>query len=463
VLDFLLRVAGESWAPEAGGIVRSALDAMAAGGIYDQVGGGFARYSVDRQWLIPHFEKMLYDNAQLARLYLWAWREFGVDEYRRIAVETLEYMLRDLRLPGGGFASAEDADSEGAEGRFYVWRRREFDEVAGDDAAIAGAVFGVTDDGNFEGFNHLHRARSVEEVAADSGLDPESVRMAVERTRRRLLERRSQRIRPGLDDKVIAAWNGLALRALAEAGAVFGDPRLLDAARRCGAFVLDELVVDGRLHRSWGKGRVAGIDGFLEDHGAVALGLLALYAATGEERWFAAGRRLADRVAADFVVDGTAAAVSSDAERLIAEPRALMDTPSPSGNSLAAEMFLTLASYTSQPEYRELAEAALRAAGVVMSRHPQGVGHGLGVAAGVVRGPKEVALIGPDAADLAATVWRRYRPHVALAVSRDGSEASTVPLLENRAVPGQTLAYVCEGFVCARPVATPEELEELIG
>ena len=464
-LDFLLRISGEPWAEGAGVIVRDALVAMAAGGIYDQIGGGFARYAVDREWRIPHFEKMLYDNAQLARLYLWAWRESGIEAFRRVATETLEYLLRDLRHPDGAFFSAEDADSEGEEGRFYVWSHTEFHEVAGpEDGPPAAAVFGVTKAGNFEGANHLYRARTPEDVAAERGAAPEEVARAVERTRARLFERRAGRVRPGLDDKVIAGWNGLALRAFAEAGAALGESRYLEAARSCAGFLLDRLVVDGRLRRSWGKGRVSGVGGFLEDHAAVAVGLLALYAATGEVEWFEAARRLGDEIPARFSdPDGGFFSTGDDAGGLIVRPRDLMDNPSPSGNSLAAEAFLFLALYTGEPAYRDAAEEAVRSGGLLVERYPQGAGHLLGVAHTLGRGPLEVAVVGGEAFDLARVIWERYRPHVAAAPSLDGSESAAVPLLSDRFVAGRTLAYVCRDFVCGLPADGPEALRAQLG
>ena len=266
-------------------MLGSTLDAMARGGIHDQIGGGFARYSVDAAWLVPHFEKMLYDNAQLARLYLWAWRELGEDAYRAVAVSTLEYMLRDLGQPDGGFWSGEDADSEGEEGRFYVFTADEMREAVGEeDSEPASLFFGVTAAGNFEGSNVLHQARTIEEVTAATGATAEEVEAALSRARDRLVEARSARVRPGLDDKVVASWNGLALRALAEAGAVLEEPRHLEAARRTARFLLDRLHRDdGRLLRSWSPHGSDGgvVPGFLEDHAALAVGLLALYQATG--------------------------------------------------------------------------------------------------------------------------------------------------------------------------------------
>ncbi|MGH8875438.1 MAG: thioredoxin domain-containing protein, partial [Acidimicrobiia bacterium] len=262
VLDFLLRIHAAPWAPQAGRMVARTLLNMARGGIHDHLGGGFSRYSVDSGWLVPHFEKMLYDNAQLARLYLWGWRELGVEEFRGVAIATIEYLVRDLVHPDGGFFAAEDADSEGVEGKFYVWSREEFLETAGpEDGPVAAAFYGVTAEGNFEGATILHQARTLDEVAEQAQMSNGETAAAIERASRRLLAARSVRVRPGLDDKVVASWNGLTIRALAEAGAALDEPRYLEAARRCARFVLEELVDgQGRLLRSWPIGR-AGVPG----------------------------------------------------------------------------------------------------------------------------------------------------------------------------------------------------------
>ncbi|MGI9648251.1 MAG: thioredoxin domain-containing protein, partial [Acidimicrobiia bacterium] len=261
--EFLLRVHEEPWAPRAGEALRLSLDQMAAGGIFDHLAGGFARYATDRVWLVPHFEKMLYDNALLARLYLRAGQELNEPAYEQVARQTLDYMLTDLGLPGGGFASAEDADSEGVEGKFYVFSFDEFTEVVGADSVAIGAVLGVTRGGNFEGSNILHAARPVAEVAAEHGVSVEWLSQAVGDAKARLLEVRNRRGRPGLDDKVITAWNGLALRALAEAGAVLGENRYLEAGRANARFILENLRrADGRLLRSFRQGQ-ANIPAFL--------------------------------------------------------------------------------------------------------------------------------------------------------------------------------------------------------
>ncbi|MGH8871613.1 MAG: thioredoxin domain-containing protein [Acidimicrobiia bacterium] len=441
VLELLLRVHRESWATNAAHMLKVTLFEMAHGGIHDQLGGGFARYSVDAQWLVPHFEKMLYDNAQLARLYLWAGIELDEPYFVEVARSTIRYLLTDLRHPAGGFFSAEDADSEGVEGRFYVWTTDELDEVLGpEDGAEAARFFGATPHGNFEESNILYRRTT----------DPWTDRL--ESIRSRLLEHRTGRVRPGLDDKVVASWNGLAIRALAEAGAVLDDAGYLEAARETARFILDHMVVDGVLRRSWREGR-AGVAAFLEDHASVAQGLFALYAATGEYAWYETAETLTTGIPHRFAdPEGGFFDTAADGGGLIKRPKDLADNPSPSGNGLAAEALLTLSAYTGDFRLRELAASTLKGAGLLMERYPSMVGHHLAVLHSYLTG-RELAIVGPDWADLARVYWDRYRPAVVLAPSPAGDEP--IPLLEARAKPGHTLAYLCRGHVCDLPTEDP--------
>ncbi|MEX2424011.1 MAG: thioredoxin domain-containing protein [Acidimicrobiia bacterium] len=452
-IEFLLRLTGREWAPKAGAMVRQTLERMAAGGIHDHVGGGFARYSVDAEWLVPHFEKMLYDNAQLARLYLRAGQVFNSEWFTEVAVRTLDYMARDLSNDAGGFTSAEDADSEGAEGTFYVWSDSEIREVLGDLADFAVARYGVTPEGNFEGSNILHHARLLTEVAEMQGIDLDAARGVDAEVRSRLFETRSGRVRPGLDHKVVTAWNGLAIRAFAEAGAVLDRPDLLARATRGAEFVLDHLTDDnGRLLRVWAEGE-AKIPAFVEDHSAMALACFTLYEATGELRWFDEAERLTRTIPALFAAeDGGFHTSGIDAEQLLVRQKDLMDNPSPSGNSMAADALLRLAAYTGEQDLVALAEGAMRAAALVVERSPSAAGHLLGVVDFDVTGAVEVAITGDDADALARVVWERYRPNLVLAVDRTGEGAASVPLLAERHAPDRTLAYVCEDFVCQAPV-----------
>jgi hypothetical protein len=436
-LEFLMRAAAFDGpgAAHALDMVTVTLEHMARGGIYDHLGGGFARYSVDREWIVPHFEKMLYDNALLARTYLRAWQLTGIDGLRIVAAETLDYLLRDMRDPAGGFHSAEDADSEGVEGKFYVWSWDELGDVLGQDRDAAAALYGVTPGGNFEGTNILIRAAGDVDVAAKTRIDAA------------LLERRDTRVRPGLDDKVVTAWNGLAMRAFAEAGAVLRSQRYMDAAVGIATFLSDQHAAHGKLLRSWRHGR-AGPSGFCDDYAATALGVFTLYQATGEPRWYAFGELLVREMIRRFGdAEGGFFATAHDAESLIARPKNLQDNPTPSDNALAAESLLMLAAYTGESDLWAKLDDTIRAATVMITQHPGFAGHAAAVWATRLRGVKEVAI--RDAKTLESVVWERFRPEVVLA------PAGPVPLLRDRE-PGK--AYVCHDMTCDLPVTTPEAL-----
>jgi uncharacterized protein YyaL (SSP411 family) len=434
-------------------VVERTLDGMMAGGIYDQLAGGFARYSVDAAWLVPHFEKMLYDNALLARAYLHGWQALGHDRYRRICEETLGWMLAEMRGPEGGFYSALDADSEGEEGRFYVWTPEEMREALGPDAAPAIEFYGVTDGGNFEGRNVLH-------LAGGAAAEPPEGLTGI---RRRLLEVRAKRVRPGLDDKRLTAWNALAIAALAEAGAVLERANFLDAARACAEFVLGELRgPDGRLLRTYRDGR-GRLNAYLEDHALLLEALLTLYEASFEPRWFEAARELADTMAARFgdPERGGFFSTSDDHEALIARRKEVGDHPIPSGNSAAALGLLRLAALTGEASYEQQALGVLRLFGRVAPRQPDAFAHLLRALDFHLSPTREVALIGDDVSALAKVVRAENRPHLVLAA---GPEGSHVPaLLAGRpALNGEGTAYVCEHFACRQPVSEPEALRELL-
>jgi uncharacterized protein YyaL (SSP411 family) len=386
---------------------------------------------------------MLYDNAPLARAYLHAWQETGDPLFRRVCEETLEFMLRELRVEDGGFASALDADSEGVEGKFYVWSVDEVRSLLGDEAV---AYFGMTPEGNFEGLNNPVRA----------GADPPELA----EWKRVLLEARERRVRPGLDDKRIASWNGLAISALADAGAVLGEPRYLDAARECASFVLESMRdEDGRLLRTYNRGR-AKLLAYLEDHAFLVEALLTLFEATFEVRWFAAARELADSAITRFGDPDRGGFFSTavDAEKLIARRKDVEDNPIPSGSSAMAYGLLRLAALTGEARYEERALGVLRPLSQPAGQYPQAFGHLLQAIAFHTAPPKEVALAGDDVAPLAAVVRSRFRPYLVIA-GGDGD----VPLMEGRTpVDGRAAAYVCENFACRRPVTEPEELEALL-
>lgn len=459
-LDFLLRITGRVWAPKAGPMVRQTLERMAAGGIHDHLGGGFARYSVDAEWLVPHFEKMLYDNAQLARLYLRAGQVFGSEWFTEVAVRTLDYLVRDLSDPEGGFTSAEDADSEGAEGTFYVWTEPQVREALGDRADFAIARYGISASGNFEGANILHHARLLSEVSEVLGVEQTEARRLDQEVRRRLFDVRAGRPRPGLDHKVVTAWNGLAIRAFAEAGAVLGRRDYVARASNCADFVLDRLTdPTGRLLRVWADGE-AKIPAFCEDYAALALGCFSLYEATGELRWFVEAERLTRAIPALFAAeDGGFYTGGADTEQLLVRQKDLMDNPSPSGNSMAADALMRLAAYTGEHDLVVQAEGAMRAAALIVERSPSAIGHMLGVIDFDVSGAVEVAIVGKGADEMADVVWSRYRPNLVLAVDREGDGSDSVPLLEGRHQEGLTRAFVCEDFVCQAPVTGAGELE----
>lgn len=446
VLDFLLRAHSETWAPGAGRMVSTTLERMAAGGIHDQLGGGFARYSVDPVWLVPHFEKMLYDNALLARLFLWAGVEFGRDDFIAVARSTIGYLVRDLRHPEGGFFSSEDADSEGVEGKFYVWTPDEMRSVLGESAQPVMDYYGVREGGNFEG-------ASILSVVGDTVPDD------LDEARAALLAVRSNRVRPGLDDKVIVSWNGLAIRALAEAGAVLGSSEYLDMARETADFILENLYVGGHLMRSWREGKTS-VGAFLDDHASLALGLFALYAATGEERWYMWATDLVNGLETFQDGEGGFFSTAPGGADLPKRPRDLTDNPLPSGNAMASEALLIAALYAGDERWRSAAESALASAGVLADRYPTMVGHHLAVAHAMTD-TRELAIVGPGWGDLAGVYWERYRPGIVIAGSEGGS--NVVPLLEDRPGGDPPLAYVCRGFVCDLPTSDQEILRSQLG
>ena len=459
VLEFLLRHHARTGDADALAMVRATGAAMARGGLYDQLAGGFARYSVDADWVVPHFEKMLYDNAQLLRVYLHLWRATGDPLARRVAEETAGFLLRDLRTPEGAFASALDADTvldgHSHEGLTYAWTPAQLVEVLGaDDGGRAAALLSVTAAGTFEaGASTLQRRR-----------DPDD-EVWWERVRSRLLAARGSRPQPARDDKVVTAWNGLAVAGLAEAGVLLDRPDLLDAAREAAAFVLTTHVVDGRLRRTSRGGLVGAAPAVLDDHGNLAEGLLALYQATGDASWLAAAQGLLDDALDRFVDDdGQPHDTAHDAAALFTRPAARTDLAEPSGASALAGALLTLASLTGSGRHREAAGGALDACGSVAQRDPRFAGWTLAVAEAVLAGPVQVAVVGqgPVADALLAVVRSSSSP--GLVVAHGAPDAAGVPLLANRPLlDGSPAAYVCRGFVCDRPVGSPEELLEALG
>ncbi|MER5658096.1 thioredoxin domain-containing protein [Streptomyces sp. NPDC002131] len=461
VIEFLLRHHARTGSE---GALQMAVDTgerMARGGLYDQLGGGFARYSVDRDWVVPHFEKMLYDNALLCRVYAHLWRSTGSDLARRVALETADFLVRELRTGEGGFASALDADSDDGTGRhvegaYYVWTPAELREVLGDaDAELAARYFGVTEEGTFE------EGASVLQLPQQEGVvDAEKVASL----RERLLAARAERPAPGRDDKVVAAWNGLAVAALAETGAYFDRPDLVEAAIGA-ADLLVRLHMDdhARLARTSKDGRAGSNAGVLEDYADVAEGFLALASVTGEGVWLEFAGFLLDHVLAQFTdaESGALYDTAADAEQLIRRPQDPTDNATPSGWSAAAGALLSYAAQTGAEPHRAAAERALGVVKALGPRAPRFIGWGLAVAEALLDGPREVAVVGASG-DPATTALRR----TALLGTAPGAvvafgvpESDELPLLAGRPlVDGRPAAYVCRHFVCDAPTTDPEEL-----
>jgi uncharacterized protein len=465
-LEFVLRHHARTGDEQPLRLLRHTLRQMADGGMYDHLGGGFHRYSVDRQWLVPHFEKMLYDNALLARLYARAYQATQEPALRRVAEQTLDYVRREMTAPDGGFYSAQDADSEGEEGRFYVWLPDEVDSVLGPaDGELFRRYYDVTQAGNFEGSSILHVTRDVASVARDARIDAEQLASVLTRGRAALYDVRSRREWPARDEKVLTSWNALMLQAYAVAAQVFGRAEDREAAVRNAEFLLRELQTDGRLHRTWRDG-VARIDAFLEDYALLADALLSLYETTFDARWIREARALGDRMLELFWDDDESAfydAATGD-ETLLMRPRNVDDNATPSGNSAATLLLLRLSVFTGEPRYERIAVRVLQSMAQLLERAPLAFGHLLAAADFHLATPQEVAIIGQadarDTLDLLGVVRERYRPNTVVALRpAEQRDDGTIPLLSGRAaLDDRATAYVCQRFACRRPVTDADAL-----
>jgi uncharacterized protein YyaL (SSP411 family) len=479
-LDFLLRYYYRSHRIDALEMTERTLMAMANGGVYDQAGGGFHRYSTDAVWLVPHFEKMLYDNALLARAYLDAYRITRQPLYRRIVEETLDYVLREMTDPAGGFYATQDADSEGEEGKFFVWTPAELQEVLGEPAEVVSAYFGVTAAGNFEGHNILNVAVNPVRFAAERGLTPDALDRLIADAKTKLFAAREARVHPARDDKVITAWNGLMLRAFAEAGFALGTERYVDAATHNADFLLRTMRPEGRLLRTY-KPALSGVEGdgtaklkgYLEDYAMLIDGLLATYQAAFEARFLQAAIELADEMIDLFWDEGVEGLYDTgrDHETLITRPRDLFDNATPSGTSVAIDVLLRLAAITGNEDYERRATKVLRTVSPFIENAPTAFGRLLAGLDYYLAQGQELAIVWPNgdvgaqhAAPLRRVVSGAYLPHLVLAGGLAGEGASLTPLLQDRpAIDGKATAYLCERFVCQAPTTDAAELARQLG
>ncbi|MBI4786458.1 MAG: thioredoxin domain-containing protein [Chloroflexi bacterium] len=477
-LEFLMRVYARTREEIILKMLTKTLDKMARGGIYDQLGGGFHRYATDAVWGTPHFERMAYDNAQLARAYLHAWQMTRNDSFRRIAAETLDYVAREMTHARGGFFSSADADSEGHEGKFFVWTPDEIRAALGaspsgrvivarqspsdvNDAQMFMDAYGVTAQGNFEGKNILHVARDPDVIAAMYHLDESKVERRLNAARRKLFHARERRVQPARDEKVLTSWNGLMLAAFAEAARALSRDDYRAIAARNADFILAELRDSrGRLHRSWKDGEVR-IGGFLEDYANLIEGLLALYQTTFDERWFIAARELADTMLELFSDPrGGFYDTSHEAEQLVTRPKDVQDNAVPSGNAMAATVLLKLGAYTGESRYTKAAERALQLVQKALAVAPLGFAQWLCALDFALGKPKEIAIVGDPQGtrELLNVVYREYRPNQVVAYATEG-DASAIPLLRTRvSLKNRATAYVCQNFTCQLPVTEPDAL-----
>ncbi len=465
-LEFFLHSHHRTSSNEALEMVEHTARKMSEGGMYDQLGGGFHRYSVDAKWLVPHFEKMLYDNALLSRMYLHLYQVTKNPASRRIAEETLDYVVREMTDTGGGFYSSQDADSEGEEGKFFVWSLREILEVLGDgDGDLFCQYFNVSEGGNFEGQNILHISSSIEDAAARNKVSVDELQAIVDRGREKLFAVREQRIKPGRDEKVLTAWNGLMLASFAEASAILERSDYRKIAEANARFLLFHLQKDGLLLRTHKDGE-AKLNAYLEDYACLIEGLICLYEATGELSWIESAVTLADKMIEQFwdESEGGFFFTGKSHEKLIIRSKEFMDNATPSGNSIAALSLLRLSLLIANDDYRRRATAVLRLMADQIRRYPSAFGFALSALDFYLDSPLEVVLVGapdPRFDELLRTVWRTYLPNRVIATCRKDHEqaAAIVPLFTGRdTLANEPTAFVCRANTCQRPVNTPDDL-----
>jgi uncharacterized protein len=465
-LEFFLHMHYRMRSAEPLEMVQHTAQKMAEGGMYDQLGGGFHRYSVDAKWLVPHFEKMLYDNALLSRLYLHIYQLTKDPFARRVAEETLDYVVREMTDADGGFYSSQDADSEGEEGKFFVWTRAEVVAALGEkDATIFSDYYDVTEGGNFEGNNILNINSTVEDVARKHGVTGELVRDTIDRSRRKLFDVREQRVKPGRDEKVLTAWNGLMLASFAEAAAILDRDDYREIARANAKFLLTELQSDGLLLRTWKDGQ-AKLNGYLEDYASLIDGLIALYEATGELDWIENAIGLADKMIEQFWDDeaGGFFFTGKSHEQLIIRSKEWFDNATPSGNSVAALVLLKLNALTANDDHRRRAITIFRLMADHVRRYPSAFGYVLQAVDFYLSSPLEIVTVGreddPEFRELRATLNATYLPNrvIATCTSDCGRAANLLPLFRGRTLTDSAKAYVCQSHTCQTPVSSADEL-----
>lgn len=463
-LEFLLRYYKQTGDENALEMVLKTARKMAQGGIYDQLGGGFHRYTVDAIWLVPHFEKMLYDNAQLVRVYLHLFQKTEDEYYKRIAVETLEYVKREMTHGQGGFYSTQDADSEGVEGKFFVWTPQEVEKILGEeDARIFNFYYDVSEEGNFEEKNILSVKYTIAEVAEVLKVSEEKLKNSLELSRKLLFEAREKRIKPFRDEKVLTAWNGLMLAAFAEASAILDNREYLEIARKNADFILENLQKNGYLLRTWKDGE-AKLNAYLEDYANFADGLIEFYQVSGDIKYLAEAKRLADLMIAEFWDEeaGGFYFTANSHEELLIRSKDFYDNATPSGNSAAADALLKLSRLAGEEKYEKFAVTILRLVAPQIRRYAPGFGRALSALEFYLNPTKEVVIVGEKGSELEREIWRVYLPNKVVVLSENPEkEAELIPLLQDKKTVGENpTGYVCENFVCQRPVTAPKQLRK---